>query len=124
MYGNENEDYSRLAVNVYPCNFGYDPGVVPSDNPTCVIDKEKQIEFLDPMNLVVMYNSEFLNVEKFGYESPVLKESIVYNQQIDPYKPNWFMTKLRTDVIEDETQFVKLGAHGEHDFNTYELERP
>lgn len=61
IFGSENADFGRINILLLPCNFGYEPGVQPPDNPDCELSREAQMEFLKPLNFMVLYNSERIN---------------------------------------------------------------
>ena len=80
LFGNENEDFGRLAVILHPCNDGLEEGEPHPTNPNCELTLEKQIEYLEPLNFLVYYNNERLDLEEFEPTKKIKKESILMNQ--------------------------------------------
>ena len=66
IFGEENEDFGRLALLALPCNFGLEPGEIPEDNPECITDLEEQKNFLSPLNYITVYNQERVDMENFS----------------------------------------------------------
>ena len=80
IYGIENEDFGRLAVILHPCNDGLKPNETHPTNPNCELTLEKQIEYLEPLNFLVYYNNERLDLEEYETATKIKKESILMNQ--------------------------------------------
>ena len=57
-------------------------------------------------------------------EHSIKRHSRLYNQQVDEKNPNWINTLIRTNLLEDETQVVKLGYSNEKEFYTYHRKLP
>ena len=78
IYGIENEDFGKLAVILHPCNDGLQPNETHPTNPNCELTLEKQIEYLEPLNFLVYYNNERLDLEEYE-TAKIKKESILMN---------------------------------------------
>ena len=76
----ENVDFGRLAVILHPCNDGLEEGEPHPTNPNCELTLQKQIEYLEPLNFLVYYNNERLDLEEFEPTKKIKKESILMNQ--------------------------------------------
>ena len=124
LFGNENEDFGRLDILLSPCNLGLEPGEVPVNNPTCHLDLKDQMEFLEPLNFLLIYNNQRFNDAEFDSKTRIIKESVLVNQQIDVSKPNWFGGKLRRDQLEDEADYIKLGSSDPVDYLSFIVNKP
>ena len=52
------------------------------------------------------------------------KESVISNIQVDEKRPSWINTKIRSNLLADETQFVQFGISEEIEFRTVEFDAP
>jgi hypothetical protein len=53
---------------------------------------------------------------KFGKNDSISKKSSLKNQQFNASVPSWISGKIHSDVVEDETDYIKFGVN--------EYERP
>ena len=53
-----------------------------------------------------------------------MKESIITNIQVDQHLSSWISTKLTSNLLADETQFLQFGFEEEFEFSTVEFENP
>ena len=51
-------------------------------------------------------------------------ESEITTMQVDEYRPNWVNTKIRQNVLQDETQFLQYGKEEEFEYTSFELDLP
>ena len=75
LFGQDSGDYGGVSVLVLPCNFGLEPGEVPPDNPTCNTNKTEQIDFINPLDFSVMYESTKFNQSEYELDKMIVKES-------------------------------------------------
>ena len=111
IFGREKDsDYQRLEAILTPCNYIHDyiSQFGDSISPECKIDREKQFEYLDIIQLVVLYNYERLRAEKFD-GSQIVKESIITTSQVNPRVPNWTALNFQVNQLQDETELIQYG---------------
>ena len=71
-----------LDVTFAPCNYiqyAYEGDTI---DPSCVRDLDKQIEYLNKIQIVTLHNNERLDPEGFGVDS-IIKESKITSKQVD-----------------------------------------
>ena len=62
LYGREqDEDYQRLEAIITPCNYLHKSLVNDTIHPECEYDPEKQFDYLGPIQMVVLHNTERFN---------------------------------------------------------------
>ena len=92
-----------LDLSFLPCNVNLSSTNDQAEG--CVPDKDKQIEYLGPVSLVLMYNN--VRMDPLGFN----KDSLVYESridqiQIDEKSPNYVLTKVIDNLLEDETDYL------------------
>ena len=71
----------------------------------CNYDKDKLIEYLGPIQMLIYKNIGSFQQDEYGNER-VKKESSISRIQVDEYRPSWINTKISNNVLYDETQFI------------------
>ena len=67
------------------------------------------IEYLtDHPHLTMIYNSQRIDITKFGNET-IVSESVTVNRQFDSRKNSWVATWFTQEHIEDSTSLINLG---------------
>lgn len=85
MFGTQGSgNYGSFELSLFPCNmrlgyFGADDDLIDSE---CVYDRDKQIEYLGPLNVLVYYNMESIIVNEFG-DRRISRYSKLENIQVD-----------------------------------------
>ena len=121
IYGNErNDEYQRIELVLTPCNYlhthlGYKDDKI---HPECVADLEKQIEYLGPLDFV-LYHTEEVFVPNGFDEHSIRSQSVIWNQQVDQFKPNWINTLIQKNQLSDETQIFQFGYSEDRDFHSF-----
>lgn len=72
MFGTQGSgNYGSFELALFPCNmklgyFGAEDDLIDSE---CRYDRDAQIEYLGPLNLLVYYNMESIIINEFGDQS-------------------------------------------------------
>ena len=96
LYGNEkNYEYQRIEIVLTPCNYihthlGYDLDSVHKD---CVADLDAQINHLGPLDFVLYHTEEVFQPNQYNKDA-IKRQSVLWNQQVDQFKPNWINTSI------------------------------
>ena len=99
--------HQRIEMLYVPCNYvhqymGYKDDFIRDD---CVADREKQIEYLGPLDLSVYFNSQNFNDKGYGEET-IVKESHISHKQVDERAPNWVNLMLEMSHLEDNVSLL------------------
>ena len=99
-------EYQTFEYLVVPCNYvhaelGPTNDTIPDG---CIADREKQMEYLGNMQIVVLTDDEFF--EQQNFDVTVQKRSRFYKKQADSTKSSWIDFKFRENEIEDETKLL------------------
>jgi len=106
----DTEDYRRLEMNLMACE---------DARQNCTKTKQEMLEYLGPLDLVIVYTSTSLAARKF--KDPVNRSIKISNQQIDYEKPNFMHSKLQQTILEDDVNFFVQGIETEYEF--WDLDR-
>ena len=78
------------------------PDRIPDD---CNFDRDEMLKYLGSLQMIIWSNSASFQLDAYGAES-ITKESQVTRIQIDEYRPSWINTKISSNLVSDETQFI------------------
>ena len=78
---------------------------IPED---CVWNRDELIKYLGPIRMLIYKNVSRFQLDQFG-DGRVQKESMISNVQVDEYRPSWINTKIRSNLLADESQFMQFG---------------
>ena len=126
LYGEDPQDNTRtIDIMLLPCNMretllGGTEDRIPAD---CNWEKDELIKYLGPLRMLTYKNVGSFQLDEFGHDR-VIKESTMTQTQFDEHRPSWINTKMRYNLLADETQFLQFGIEEEVEFTSIEVDAP
>jgi hypothetical protein len=101
--GMDEIDSVSLNVDLMPCK--------PSElnNYTCSDQTLDQLkDYLGRPELIIYQNNQRFDSTVYD-ENCIVNESTIWNQHIDKRQPNWMLTYLNAEGVEDDIRYLDLG---------------
>ena len=69
--------------------------------------------------MLILYNSERLDNQKYGDEK-IVKESKIESMQFDPRNPSYIAFNIKLNEIHDNSELINLGYSQDTEFISFE----
>ena len=74
---------------------------------TCNTSKDKLIEYLGPLDFMVLHNSQ--RVDPLNFTTPIIDELLIKNRQVNENEPNFIHSKIIQNIFEDDSSYFMSG---------------
>jgi len=117
IYGQDDtEDYRKIEMMLAPCQEDT------TTNTKCNKSKDKLIEYLGPLDFMVLYNNQ--RVDPLDFKTPIVNELNIKNRQVNEAEPNFIHSKIIQNMFEDDSSYYMTGFENTTEFWSFNYGQP